>query len=177
MLQALRRTKKRKLRFEVTLTLRELTNVATHSAAAVWVRVKCPGCATVESRRQKVEEQAVAWGEEGESFPMVVNMAVDDASNVVDSFIVRLSVRAATATAVGGAAGGGGNAKFERLGVVNVDLAELVGVRETARGFLLEESSFNAVLKVSLTVRQVAGDAMFRARSEASSGGQQDGAA
>ena len=101
MLKSFRRhtAKKRKLRFEVTLTLRELTNVATHSAAAVWVRVKCPGCATVESRRQKVEEQAVAWGDEGESFPMVANMAVDDASNVVDSFIIRLSVRAATATA------------------------------------------------------------------------------
>jgi hypothetical protein len=161
--------KKRKLRFEVQLTLQELTNVATRDAS-VWVKVKCPGCAAVESRRTKLADQAVVWGE---TFPLVCNMTVDDASNVVDSLVVRLSVRAAAAATGGGAAaaaaagggGGGGGGAFERLGVVNIDLAELVGVRETERGFLLEESSFNAVLKVGLTVHQVAGDAMFRARS------------
>ena len=160
--------KKRKLRFEVQLTLQELTNVATRDAS-VWVKVKCPGCAAVESRRTKLADQAVVWGE---TFPLVCNMTVDDASNVVDSLVVRLSVRAAAVATGGGAAaaaaaggGGGGGGAFERLGVVNIDLAELVGVRETERGFLLEEASFNAVLKVGLAVHQVAGDAMFRARS------------
>ena len=54
---------------------------------------------------------------------------------------------------------------FERIGVATVDLAELVGARETVRRILLESSALNAILIISVQVRQTAGDAMFRCRS------------
>ena len=155
MLKALLGKKKRSIAFDVTLTVHELSGVSAAANSLVWVKVKSPGCRHAESRRAQLNGQRVQWDE---AFPLACKLTVDNETNVVDPFLVRLSVRAASARNTGAA--------FERLGVATVDLAGLVGARQTERRFLLESSAFNAILKVGVQVRQTAGDAMFRCRSQ-----------
>ena len=131
-----------------------MNSVSAAANSLLWVKVKCPGCQAAESQREQVRDQRVQWDE---LFPLQCKMKVDEETNVVDQFPVRLSVRAASARSAAG--------DFERIGVATVDLAELVGARETVRRILLESSALNAILIISVQVRQTAGDAMFRCRS------------
>ncbi len=140
---------KRQLRFHVQLCIQELTHIPLESGT-VFVKVKTNEVVH-ETTRQRIQNHTVRWGE---SFEFEAPLDVDQATNIVESFAIRLSIRQEA-----------NSASFERIGVVVVDLAEYVSTRESTRRYLLAMCTSNSSLKISVRCRQTAGDPMFRARA------------
>ena len=96
-------------------------------------------------------------------------MYADHSTNVLRDSILRLSVRLEGDMVLGDNNRGlvsNDRTGFTRLGSVNVNLARFATVREATRRFLLEESSINATLTLTLRLKQIKGDPMFRVPRE-----------
>jgi hypothetical protein len=143
---------KRELRFKIELCIHELTHIPAPNGT-LFVKWKTPGgMISGETRRQRIQDHTVRWTE---TFEFDCTVTVDNASNVVDSCPIRISIRQETTSAAG----------FERIGVVTVDMAEYVSSRESTRRYLLEMSNLNSNLKISVRCQQTSGDPMFKCRT------------
>uniref|UniRef100_A0A7S1CPH6 C2 NT-type domain-containing protein n=1 Tax=Bicosoecida sp. CB-2014 TaxID=1486930 RepID=A0A7S1CPH6_9STRA len=150
--------KKRRLTFEVGLVVHELSHIP-FAAGDVFVKWKLPGSmgrsgssGLTEAVRIR-DDHTARWGKRFPAFN--VTLSVDDATNMLDPLILRLSVRVNTTASM----------KHTRLGVVLLDLAEYAGTAKTCRKCLLQESDVNSSLRVTVYMEQKKGDPMFRSRA------------
>jgi hypothetical protein len=143
---------KRELRFKIELCIHELTHIPQPNGT-LFAKWKTPGgVISDETSKQRIQNHTVRWAE---SFEFECSVSVDNASNIVDSCPVRISIRQETNNAAG----------FERIGVVIVDLAEYVSSRESTRRYLLQMSNLNSNLKITVRCQQTSGDPMFKCRT------------
>jgi len=92
------------------------------------------------------------------TFQFKVVLRVDEASNEVCSQFLTLDV---IETAQGGS-------KTVTLGVVRINLAEFAAARhDTTRRYLLQKSTSNSSLRLTISSRQLSGDSMYRVPSSA----------
>jgi hypothetical protein len=90
-----------------------------------------------------------------EDFEYEQQLSVNKKTNIVQSEILRLSVRQDLT----------GRDDFERMGIVEIDLAQFAGTREITTIFLLKESKVNSSLRVTVRMRLIAGDPVFKCPS------------
>ena len=105
----------------------------------------------------------VEWPEE--VFGFQVSMYADHDTNILHDSMLRLSVRLEGDMVLGDNNRGlvsNDRKGFTRLGSVNVNLARFATTREATKRFLLDESSINATLTLTLRLKQIKGDPMFR---------------
>lgn len=148
--------KKRRLTFEVKLVIHELSHIPL-SAGDVFVKWKLPGVrggayGFTEPVPIGADHRAV-WGTKFP--PFNVTLSVDDDTNLLDSLVLRLSVRMNTTA----------SAAHTRLGIVELDLAEYAGTAKTSRKCLLDKSDINSSLRITMYMEQKKGDPMFRSRA------------
>ncbi len=139
--------KGRKLEFAIVVHVHSLNNFPLGSDG-VFFKLKQPDGSQKPhwSQTYFFSNNAVSFEE---SVPLMASMTVDSATNVIQSHVLRLSIRQLTTKS------------FQRLGVVLVDLAELANQRETTRRYLLENSRYNASLLLSIKTQQTQGDPQF----------------
>lgn len=140
--------RKRRLDFRVTLVIHELTNYP-HSNGFLFVKWTDKGDGqNAFTRRVAPRGQSIYWNEQ---FDISCKLYVNNKTNMIEPHIIHLSVRQESPSG------------FERVGTVDVDLAEYVGSRmQVTRRYLLRSSAFNSVLEVAIKTQQTTGDPMFR---------------
>jgi hypothetical protein len=91
----------------------------------------------------------VRWEESNDIF---CDLTVDLETDLLDPFSIRLSVREETEAP----------GKFNRVGIVDLNVAEFAGRKSSSRAFSLSNSRINARLKVTLSLLQLSGDPFFK---------------
>jgi hypothetical protein len=56
-----------------------------------------------------------------------------------------------------------GGRKSESLGKITLDLAEFAGSKLNSRQYLLQQSKMNSSLNITVNMKQISGDPLFRA--------------
>eukprot|EP00742_Colponemidia_sp_Colp-10_P003052 GILJ01003255.1.p1 GENE.GILJ01003255.1~~GILJ01003255.1.p1 ORF type:complete len:288 (+),score=25.26 GILJ01003255.1:76-939(+) len=149
--------RRRKLKFDVSLSIHELTEIPL-SNASIYVKCSLPSGKVNQKKkteRRDIREHVVRWNE---TFKFPCTLYVDSSTNILDSCTVTLVIKQERPSGKGG----------KRLGRVFVDLAQHASVRQTTRKYLLQDANFNSALKVTVTMQQLSGGPMFKCpKSEA----------
>ncbi|XP_065343963.1 EEIG family member 2 isoform X3 [Cloeon dipterum] len=147
--------KKKKYKFQVSLRLDELTAVPFVNAVLfAKVRLLDGGSFRETSSREEVTEHAVRWGA---NFRFVCKMSANISTGILDPCLLRISVRKEVK----------GGRTFQKLGFIDLNLAEFAGAGEMTRRYLLEgydtkHRQDNSMLKVTIRMDMLAGDILFK---------------
>ncbi|XP_058158844.1 early estrogen-induced gene 1 protein [Dasypus novemcinctus] len=148
--------KKKKFKFQTTLTLEELTAVPFMNGVLFCkVRLLDGGDFVSLSSREEVQENCVRWQKR---FTFVCKMSANPATGLLDPCIFRVSVRKELK---------GGKA-YSKLGFADLNLAEFAGSGSTVRCCLLEgydtknTRQDNSILKVTIGMFLLSGDPCFK---------------
>lgn len=150
--------KKKKYKFTVELHLEELVEVPFVNAVLfAKIRLLDGGSFQEHSNREEVKNHTVKWGQKFE-FPC--KMTSNASTGVLDPCTVRISVRKEIK----------GGRSFQKLGFIDLNLAEFAGSGLTSRKCLLEgydtrHRQDNSMLNVSLRMHMIQGDILFKVPS------------
>ncbi|XP_055539294.1 uncharacterized protein LOC129726510 isoform X2 [Wyeomyia smithii] len=150
--------KKKKYKFTVELHLEELVEVPFVNAVLfAKIRLLDGGSFHEHSNREEVKNHTVKWGQKFE-FPC--KMTSNASTGVLDPCTVRISVRKEIK----------GGRSFQKLGFIDLNLAEFAGSGLTSRKCLLEgydtrHRQDNSMLNVSIRMHMIQGDILFKVPS------------
>lgn len=139
--------------FQVTITVHECTNIP-QSRGKVYCKWKTQPKTKLEgysSLTAITDDCRAKW-----DYQLVIaecDMEVNPETNIVKNYYIRLSIRQESLTDPKG---------FARIGIVKINLAEYVGQQPLTRRYLLEDSSFNSTVQVTVKTLQLGGDPMFK---------------
>ncbi|KAJ3022072.1 hypothetical protein HKX48_007112 [Thoreauomyces humboldtii] len=142
--------KSRKVKFEATLTLHDMSNLP-YVSGLYFVKWKLKNGGSFEGTTAKavVKDHTVTWETQIHVEPTIVigKDGVLQSSELVLS--VKQTVNAGKST--------------EDVGMVSVNLAECAGQRSTSRRYLLQDSRVNSIMRVTIGMRLIKGDSTFTA--------------
>lgn len=150
--------KKKKYKFTVELHLEELVEVPFVNAMLfAKIRLLDGGSFQEISNREEVKNHTVKWRQKFE-FPC--KMTSNASTGVLDPCTVRISIRKEIK----------GGRSFQKLGFIDLNLAEFAGSGLTSRKCLLEgydtrHRQDNSMLNVSLRMHMIQGDILFKVPS------------
>ncbi|XP_055645094.1 uncharacterized protein LOC129780633 isoform X2 [Toxorhynchites rutilus septentrionalis] len=150
--------KKKKYKFTVELHLEELVEVPFVNAVLfAKIRLLDGGSFQEHSNREEVKNHTVKWGQKFE-FPC--KMTSNASTGVLDPCTVRVSVRKEIK----------GGRSYQKLGFIDLNLAEFAGSGLTSRKCLLEgydtrHRQDNSMLNVSIRMHMIQGDILFKVPS------------
>lgn len=150
--------KKKKYKFTVELHLEELVEVPFLNAVLfAKIRLLDGGSFQEYSNREEVKNHTVRWGQKFE-FPC--KMTSNASTGVLDLCMVRISVRKEIK----------GGRSYQKLGFIDLNLAEFAGSGLTSRKCLLEgydarHRQDNSMLNVSIRMHMIQGDILFKVPS------------
>ncbi|XP_058819576.1 uncharacterized protein LOC131682239 isoform X2 [Topomyia yanbarensis] len=150
--------KKKKYKFTVELHLEELVEVPFLNAVLfAKIRLLDGGSFQEHSNREEVKNHTVKWGQKFE-FPC--KMTSNASTGVLDPCTVRISVRKEIK----------GGRSYQKLGFIDLNLAEFAGSGLTSRKCLLEgydtrHRQDNSMLNVSIRMHMIQGDILFKVPS------------
>lgn len=150
--------KKKKYKFTVELHLEELVEVPFVNAMLfAKIRLLDGGSFQEISNREEVKNHTVKWRQKFE-FPC--KMTSNASTGVLDPCTVRISIRKEIK----------GGRSFQKLGFIDLNLAEFAGSGLTSRKCLLEgydtrHRQDNSMLNVSLGMHMIQGDILFKVPS------------
>lgn len=147
--------KKKRFKFQVDLTLEELTAVSfVNGILFAKVRLLDGGSFLEMSQREEVKNNCVKWNSH---FRFSCKMTANASNGVLEPCICRISVRKEVR----------GGKSFEKLGFKNINLAEFAGAGIQSRRYLLEgynakHRQDNSMLQVTLEMVLLSGDSLFK---------------
>lgn len=150
--------KKKKYKFTVDLHLEELVEVPFLNAVLfAKIRLLDGGSFQEHSNREEVKNHTVRWGQKFE-FPC--KMTSNASTGVLDPCTVRISIRKEIK----------GGRSYQKLGFIDLNLAEFAGSGLTSRKCLLEgydtrHRQDNSMLNVSIRMHMIQGDILFKVPS------------
>lgn len=152
--------KKKKYKFQVSVLLEELTAVPFVSAVLfAKVRLLDGGNFSETSSREEVQEHKVRWNAK---FEFVCKMSASASTGVLDPCLLRVSIRREQK----------GGRTFQKLGFIDLNLAEYAGAGVTERTCLLEgydnnprHRPDNSMIKVHIGMNMLSGDILFKVPS------------
>lgn len=151
-------TKKKKYKFQVEICLEELLEVPFVSAVLfAKLRLLDGGNFQDHSSRQEVRDHKVHWGA---NFTFPCKMMANASTGVMERCILRISIRKESK----------GGRSFNKLGFVDLNLAEFAGAGLTHKRALLEgydtrHRQDNSMLKFKIELSMISGDILFKAPS------------
>ncbi|XP_018578626.1 uncharacterized protein LOC108916712 isoform X2 [Anoplophora glabripennis] len=151
-------TKKKKYKFQVEICLEELLEVPFVSAVLfAKLRLLDGGNFQDHSSRQEVRDHRVHWGA---NFTFPCKMMANASTGVMERCILRISIRKESK----------GGRSFNKLGFVDLNLAEYAGAGLTHKKALLEgydtrHRQDNSMLKFKIELNMISGDILFKAPS------------
>ncbi|KAJ8681452.1 hypothetical protein QAD02_017239, partial [Eretmocerus hayati] len=150
--------KKKKYKFSVEVGLEELTAVPFVNAVLfAKLRLLDGGSFVDHSTREEVQEHTVRWNA---SFKFLCKMSANASTGVLDPCILRVSVRKESK----------GGRSFQKLGFIDLNLAEFAGAGLCRRRCLLEgydarHRQDNSMLRVAIKMNMLSGDILFKVPS------------
>ena len=147
--------KKKRYKFQVDLTLNELTEVSFGKATLfAKVRQLEGGNFQQSSKREEVENHAVKYDTK---FTFPCKMAANSSTGVLDSCKCRVSIRKEEK----------GGKNFRKIGFVDVDLAEYAGAGPSTQRYILQAYDLNhrldnSLLQITLNITLREGDLVFQ---------------
>jgi len=147
--------KKKRYKFQVDLTLNELTEVSFGKAILfAKVRQLEGGNFQQASKREEVENHAVRYDTK---FTFPCKMAANSNTGVLDSCKCRVSIRKEEK----------GGKNFRKIGFVDVDLAEYAGAGPSTQRYILQAYDLNhrldnSLLQITLNITLREGDLVFQ---------------
>ncbi|CAB3993361.1 Hypothetical predicted protein [Paramuricea clavata] len=148
--------KKKKFKFDVSFELRELSNVSLASGLLFSkLRLLDGGKFTETSCRLDVSNNRVRWHQ---TFQFGCKMTANSGTGYLDPCLCRISVRKETK----------GGKSYEKLGFVEVNMAEFAGPSKQTRKYLLEghddkaNRQDNSILEVRISMQLRQGDPLFK---------------
>jgi len=147
--------KKKRYKFQVELTLNELTEVSFGKATLfAKVRQLEGGNFQQSSKREEVENHAVRYDTK---FTFPCKMAANSSTGVLDSCKCRVSIRKEEK----------GGKNFRKIGFVDVDLAEYAGAGPSTQRYILQAYDLNhrldnSLLQITLNITLKEGDLVFQ---------------
>ncbi|XP_034233716.1 protein FAM102A isoform X4 [Thrips palmi] len=152
--------KKKKYKFQVSVLLEELTAVPFVSAVLfAKVRLLDGGNFSETSSREEVQEHKVRWNAK---FEFLCKMSASASTGVLDPCLLRVSIRREQK----------GGRTFQKLGFIDLNLAEFAGAGLTSRTCLLEgydnnprHRPDNSMIKVHIGMNMLSGDILFKVPS------------
>ncbi|XP_044761345.1 uncharacterized protein LOC123318709 isoform X2 [Coccinella septempunctata] len=151
-------TKKKKYKFQVDICLEELLEVPFISAVLfAKLRLLDGGSFQDHSSREEVKDHKVSWGAKF-SFPC--KMLANASTGVLERCVLRISIRKESK----------GGRSFNKLGFVDLNLAEYAGAGITYKKALLvgydaRHRQDNSMLKFSIAMNMLSGDVLFKVPS------------
>ncbi|CAH1155224.1 unnamed protein product [Phaedon cochleariae] len=151
-------TKKKKYKFHVEICLEELLEVPFVSAVLfAKMRLLDGGSFQDHSSRQEVRDHKVLWGN---SFSFPCKMMANATTGVMERCVLRISIRKESK----------GGRSFNKLGFVDLNLAEFAGAGLVHKKALLEgydarHRQDNSMLKFKIELSMTSGDVLFKAPS------------
>uniref|UniRef100_A0A3P9HXW3 C2 NT-type domain-containing protein n=1 Tax=Oryzias latipes TaxID=8090 RepID=A0A3P9HXW3_ORYLA len=151
---------KKKFKFQVSLTLQELTAVPfVNGMQFCKIRLMDGGDLSVCSSREEVQQNCVQWRRR---FSFECKMSANPVTGVLDPCVCRVSVRKVSRNFKGGKS-------FSKLGFADLNIAEFAGSgSNTVRCCLLEgydtknTRQDNSILKVTIGTMLLSGDPCFK---------------
>ncbi|XP_055684634.1 uncharacterized protein LOC129790855 [Lutzomyia longipalpis] len=150
--------KKKKYKFSVELQLDELVEVPFLNAVLfAKIRLMEGGSFQEYSSREEVKNHAVKWSQK---FNFVCKMSANASNGVLDPCNLRISVRKEIK----------GGRSYQKLGFIDLNLAEFAGSGLTSSRYLLEgydakHRQDNSMLQVSIKMYMLSGDVLFKVPS------------
>lgn len=150
--------KKKKYKFSVDLSLDELDKVPFLSAVLFSkIRLLDGGTFQEISKREEVKNHQVKWEQR---FEFICKMTANASTGVLEPCILRISVRKEI----------NGGRSYQKLGFIDLNLAEFAGSGMTLRRYLLEgyntrNRQDNSMLKLGIKMTMLSGDILFKAPS------------
>ncbi|XP_066252820.1 uncharacterized protein [Euwallacea similis] len=151
-------SKKKKYKFQVEICLEELLEVPFVSAVLfAKLRLLDGGSFQDHSSRQEVRDHKVQW-DANFSFPC--KMMANASTGVMEKCVLRISIRKESK----------GGRSFNKLGFVDLNLAEYAGAGVILKKALLEgydtrHRQDNSMLKFRIQLNMISGDILFKAPS------------
>ncbi|XP_045469238.1 uncharacterized protein LOC123676930 isoform X2 [Harmonia axyridis] len=151
-------TKKKKYKFQVDVCLEELLEVPFISAVLfAKLRLLDGGSFQDHSGREEVKDHKVSWGAKF-SFPC--KMLANASTGVLERCVLRISIRKESK----------GGRSFNKLGFVDLNLAEYAGAGITYKkallvGYDVKHRQDNSMLKFSIAMNMLSGDVLFKVPS------------
>ncbi|XP_037913773.1 uncharacterized protein LOC119653244 isoform X2 [Hermetia illucens] len=148
--------KKKKYKFKVEVQLEELVEVAlVNEVLFAKIRLLDGGSFQDYSARKEVENHVVKWNQ---NFEFICKMSANASTGVLDPCVLRISIRKEVK----------GGRSYNKLGFIDLNLAEFAGSGKTARRCLLEgydqrHRLDNSMLLVSIKMHMLSGDILFKA--------------
>ncbi|KAG4069899.1 hypothetical protein HA402_009606 [Bradysia odoriphaga] len=150
--------KKKKYKFSVDFQLEELVEVPFLNAMLfAKIRLLDGGSFQEYSTREEVKNHTVKWGQK---FEILCKMSANASTGVLDPCALRISVRKEIK----------GGRSYQKLGFIDLNLAEFAGSGLTSRRCLLEgydarHRQDNSILKVAIKMHMLSGDILFKVPS------------
>ncbi|XP_059609393.1 early estrogen-induced gene 1 protein [Phlebotomus argentipes] len=150
--------KKKNYKFSVELQLDELVEVPFLNAVLfAKIRLMDGGSFQEYSSREEVKNHAVKWSQK---FSFVCKMSANASNGVLDPCNLRISVRKEIK----------GGRSYQKLGFIDLNLAEFAGSGLTSSRYLLEgydakHRQDNSMLQVSIKMYMLSGDVLFKVPS------------
>ncbi|XP_050507054.1 protein FAM102A isoform X2 [Diabrotica virgifera virgifera] len=151
-------TKKKKYKFQVEICLEELLEVPFVSAVLfAKLRLLDGGNFQDHSSRQEVQDHKVHWNA---NFTFPCKMMANASTGVMERCVLRISIRKESK----------GGRSFNKLGFVDLNLAEYAGAGMIHKKALLEgydtrHRQDNSMLKFKIQLNMISGDILFKAPS------------
>lgn len=148
-------SKRRRLKFQVSCSLESLSSVPLVSGVLfAKLRLRDGGTFSECSTREEVKNHMVRWRKE---YSFICKFTANPNTLVLESRYLRISVRKELK---------GGRA-YEKLGYVDLNLAEYAGLGRTSRRYLLEgydsrHRQDNSILEIAVTMSLQSGDPVFK---------------
>lgn len=150
--------KKKKYKFSVDFSLDELDKVPFLNAVLfAKVRLLDGGTFQEISKREEVKNHQVKWEQK---FEFICKMTANASTGVLEPCILRISVRKEI----------NGGRSYQKLGFIDLNLAEFAGSGMTSRRYLLEgyntrHRQDNSMLRVAIKMTMLSGDILFKVPS------------
>lgn len=150
--------KKKKYKFSVEFHLVELDKVPFLNAVLfAKVRLLDGGTFQEISRREEVRNHQVSWDQR---FEFICKMTANASTGVLEPCILRISVRKEI----------NGGRSYQKLGFIDLNLAEFAGSGKTSKRYLLEgyntrHRQDNSMLGVAIKMTMLSGDILFKVPS------------
>ena len=145
---------KKRFKFQVTVLIDEL-NAVPFVTGVLYCKLRLKnGTYTDSTARVKVENHCVYWRQR---FEFSCKMSADPSTGILDSCVARLSVRKEVR----------GGRSSNKIGFVDLNLAEFAGSNQTCRHCLLEgyddkNRLDNSILKIVVGMQLLSGDPLFK---------------
>jgi len=147
-------TTKKKFKFQVTILIDEL-NAVPFVTGVLYCKLRLKnGTYTDNTPRENVENHCVYWRQR---FEFSCKMSADPSTGILDPCLARLSVRKEVR----------GGRSSNKIGFVDLNLAEFAGSNQTCRHCLLEGYDDkirldNSILKIVVGMQLSSGDPLFK---------------